>query len=1595
MGPKCLFRHTLLQKRTIRDDGKNIKNHISRHLSEGVPLAINYEQFKPEFMPSRDHKRVMEPKLKRVVASYVERGDEILFHPNAHAEGPQYNEPVIYLFGVLPCGSRACVILRDIPIYTQVRCRDGDKPDRFASTLKRLYEHEHGGKIKCYKIVQEYDYRGWRNSPVPYVEYEFTTLKERAAFLTWAHKQGEGTDKHLVTAFDDNIQIGQHYHVVARDYRFNSSKWNAIAQYAATVRRCPKTGDPLNKDHSIRNCDYVITCKPSDLRPLEDELYRKYAAPEHPFSNAVERDPTLVMSWDIETHCDDESGGIPDETSEYTIFMMCGALFHHHNSKPLLTWCFVIGDCQAREGIDITVRCRNETDLITGFTDMLGLVRADMYLAFNGCDFDWQLYREKLKRLNLLQHFFERVSCLTASAMGCRNPTAEWIHRTLWRTNVSIKISAGNDRVVKCLATVPGVLDTDAMIMCMREWPRAETGNKFGGSLNHYLSVVGLESKYDMPYKRMFRIYERARMIMRLSAQGSKKKNIRAEDTIEGSTSTLVCAPNDAHNGTTNGTSNGENKACNPMFTCHCAARCQVCKGNDPHFAILDYDDTTKRRWSKCCACELMQLTSWDMSEVAYYCVIDSIRPQQLYCRITTLTKARDIANLSYVSTHAAFYRAGGMRVRNLIASECRKYGMAYPGWIPNRDDHEKEHFPGGWVFPPNRGMHSDMPLEVRLADGTRVTIQPRPIFGDDFASLYPSLQMAYNISPDMVVYTREEADKLTALGYTLHHVGPFEYEVGKDKHGKDNIKMRGEGWFVRHNNVFEFEGEHNIVCGFVKQVSYKCVKCTACDAFKAERRLPCKHKLPLLECKECNKCEHEVPLEDCNKCSKCTHKAPERSERSFSYDENTDNTEPTKSQVLASVEALEAAEWEVTRRVSYRNIEGRKRLPNERMGIFPFVVKKVFDRRVPVKHQLEELGECIEDLKSSKEASKVYTINGITRSYTLAELEFLRDRATSVSLALKVMCNTFYGESGNFRSSIYELLVAAGTTIAGQGNVKGVADFVTKQDFRVHYGDTDSVYIACGDTYFTECDAKHAEALARINEQFRGVANVPNPRPGTREAEYKLARVEARRVWWTEMVKITMRAAQVLTEQIFDYLLASNGTLFLKMAYEEVCYPTVLCGKKKYFAKAHEKKVNFDITRDKDVFVRGIEVVKQGQSRVAREIGYALMREVLKITNEQSLLTVAENMFREFLLREHKLEDFVIHGAFKPDKKNMAMHRFHRRMQDIHDRYVREGNLSLAHLYSPPTPSDKFQYVVVQPKRAFDITGKKISVGKGDKMEYLTVYKHWAASEERLDIDMRFYADKSIAGILARFIANDKRFEPEDAAMMDYEKYDKATVKRARAYLMSKIAGILGIDDSAALREKGSRHRAGFRELVKLVNATIETGPLHQYKQYLAIAAKTHCAEWGNLHAEDTDSQILGKLVLAASAHSETAEQCMRCSPVVQIEGKHSRALSRSIAELDAAALKSLDAIQVMSHLPQIYKRYHARLVKAAGELQDKRESGTGDMSKICADYAARILEFEPHEITVLQKYVDCCMRLVGIKFMAHCLREHVAIKQ
>ncbi|MFA5522688.1 MAG: DNA polymerase domain-containing protein, partial [Castellaniella sp.] len=1114
----------------------------------------------------------------------------------------------------------------------------------------------------------------------------------------------------------------------ARDYRFNTADWNRVENYV----RDDVAEDRAGVDYICLKIDIMAPNGRSEdgyatnIYRINQARQKKYDA-NPTLKTLLSKDLTMTAMWDIETYQQVQNGEPPKPSDlDYTIFMMCSAYFPHYTSDSYVRVCCQIGDAQPRADVDITVACPDEREMMLADIEIKSRMRFDILGAFNGGCFDWPIFLEKLRRQRLLGYLFDRLSMIpdhyvdgedTMAPPNARNE--ERVMRWSFRSE-KIKISAELDHEIISAAQIPGWIDTDVLPTFLKLYTRMEV--KKLASLNFFLESNKIESKADMPYKRMFRIYERSRKLA------------------------------DCHE-------------------CHCGDDCDVC---EEHVPDLDDEIPLDDRTS-CCHCIKRPINLKHMGDVAYYCVIDCVRPQQLFnARVITYDK-RELSTMSFVNLYDSFWRADGMKVRNLIGSYCTRYNIAFPAApTENKRQDEKIHYPGAHVFPPVRG----------LVD--------RPLTGLDFASLYPNLMITYNLSPDVLVYDPAEVERLRAEGYSIHQIGPVQCEQGEKKGLPSNTPVTVQAWVVRHNGIVG-RNETTTVAGYDR------VEATP-DGSVVTRQI---RNAAILQ-------TDRADVKDL---------APSNPEAKFSY----------------------------------KPVPGRQKLPGERMGIFAYVVKKIFEKRVPVKRRRVQLDELIEQME--KDNLKSYEIDGEILS--LADIVFLAAKVKSKEGALKVLANTFYGETGNFRSSIYSIHIAAGVTEMGQYNIKSVHAYTLELMNETKYGDTDSLYTVIAwnrlqhsyDWYESELvriaakSYTEAEARQRIIEPVRRpkycVATASSPLPDIIAEVRRRDRLAARLKHWEEIVQITMDVIAVIRNQVNEWLITDNGCNYLTMAYEEVGWPAVLCGKKKYFMTPHIGKINF---YNEKPMVKGIDIIKQGKSQLVKDIGMEVILEVLAPENEKSLFDIATGKIARIHGGDWPLEMFKQMARYQPHKQNKPVLRFVGRMQQMHRRYEalahnapaeadREEAHRLRALYTPPDAGDKFAYLMVEKEQQWMPTGKKIDMKNGDFMEFIHIYEASQSSADPMKINLNYYVKKSAVGVLARFIVGADEFQPPDAqphetlTLEEYEALDKYCVKAATKYLSELSDKIVNIDKKATFRSG-----VEYRRIYRLADALLRADLLARY---------------------------------------------------------------------------------------------------------------------------------------------------------------------
>lgn len=1259
----------------------------------------------------------------KVVKGWIEENKDVLFFPNDFIEKHEFDRVQnvkkqygkmppsiftykIFTYGIIPGGTKVCVILEDIDLFIDICVKTSAHESRIRDLIIKR-----GVTTKLITTVLQRPLKGFYEEPTKWVRVFFYCTKERDMLIKIVNEINDKTDDKYILA---NDLTGPKYAPCAASYyQYNTCGWNLIKAGDYTWSRSD------NKT-SISGCEYIIRVPISKFKALPDNKIVK---------ESLVRDNSMIACWDTEVYQYGKKTGEAAKPSDtnYIIFMIGLTLHWQHSNDSLIRICIMHCPVNPKKNINfnvntqkvstegeqfIIIECPTKESVLLTYFDLLGKYRNELLTGFNNGSFDTPILREELLRIakkdntiypNMLRICKEKFACHMEY-----NDNNDRIYTNTFKKE-EIKISAeetlGKDKERPFISIQsPGMVDTDTMAVFKQLYPRAEVGR--GSSLNYYLKLNKLEGKEDMPYMRMFAIYELFSLINPLTdctcdklyddkrIIGEDRKKITSDEEDELIEIFKKIAESDREF-LINGILTDRTRALTVLLL-------DLYRKNWGHTSgdVIDV--------AKCPCCH--KAVIWgEMELVAKYCVIDAYRCQQLYTKRSVISERREVSNMAYVGVFDAFFRANGMKIRNLVASFCHNNGIAFPHTKPPRDLVESK-FPGAWVFPPVKGL-------------VIVNRRPRPATGLDFSSLYPSLMMAYNLSPDKIVFLEAQAKDLINKGYNLHEID-FRCEDGSRIHA----------WSVRHNGIHEINGSGKIFNSFKKDENGKFIK-------------------------------------------------------------------------------------ENGKRVPNRT---RDSLPGESMGVFPYILQILFNKRAVVKKVMIALQLIEEKLKidpnyvpNEKElAMAEITLDKVN----LSEVQFRIAKLNAKQLALKVFMNTFYGEQGNSKSSLYVKAVAGGVTTAGQYNIKKVAEFCEANQYYVKYGDTDSVYITCPDHVYAEIDQQYDTAVLKLK------ADKDDNKISEEDFISSMRAITLE--YWTNMVTLTQKDMNQWKEVVNDMLADDNGTEFLKMAYEEVLAPCYLMGKKKYFGIPHIDSVNFNINTIKDLFIRGIDIIKQGQTDLSRECGFEVMKKMCDIHSIgiETPPNIIKNEIEAIYTRDWDLSYFKTNGKYKPLKNNVSMHTFVRRMLDMQSQW--SHNPVIAALYTPPDPGEPFEYVVVRKDQSFNLRGNKINLKKGDTMEYVRVYEQSKSTASPMEIDLDYYAD-NVMGVYARFLSYMPEFEPtaeirakfneKNRREMDYEDDDKYIIKHAKDYVTQYRDAFIGKNKKAA-QEQGKQYKEAFRNVDKIV---------------------------------------------------------------------------------------------------------------------------------------------------------------------------------
>jgi DNA polymerase elongation subunit (family B) len=439
-----------------------------------------------------------------------------------------------------------------------------------------------------------------------------------------------------------------------------------------------------------------------------------------------------LLSYDIEVYSD--SGNFPVATNEKDEIIQIGMSFRYSDDMltPYRRLVLVNKGCDKSADTSIEfIACRDERDLLNKFRDTIHSENPDAICGYNTFGFDDSYIAERAELLRIPM----RLGRVDQNSWKDDSYTSRDYLET---EKKKFELASGTFAVR--YFQIPGRLPVDLMLSVRRE--QNLDSYKLDNVATTFLrdKVVKIER---LPNNRV-KVYTK-------NTKGLFAGNLARFDVI---TNTI------------NPYREGEKFPVESV-----EAKSFIVKTEQPILDDLSPVEISKLEWSftkdDVSAKEMFASHNGSSAEramVAKYCIQDCDLVLTLMAKLDTLVNARGMADVCRVPIQYIFLRGQGIKIYSAVVYNASKRNQV----IMTQEGFEGDSsYEGAIVLSPKIGMYLDQPIPVL-----------------DFNSLYPSNMIAYNLSPDTLVYIKRynEEGKLVQMtgvdgkdykekGYTIDEV--------------------------------------------------------------------------------------------------------------------------------------------------------------------------------------------------------------------------------------------------------------------------------------------------------------------------------------------------------------------------------------------------------------------------------------------------------------------------------------------------------------------------------------------------------------------------------------------------------------------------------------------------------------------------------------------------------------------------------------------------------------------------------------------------------------------------------------------------------
>ena len=1270
--------------------------------------------------------------VNKIKNEYVKDKKPIIFLGNDLISSTQKNEYEITIHGILPCGSKTTIIIEGVYPYIEIECNytltDTQNKNKIMNDLEQL-----DLDYKCITFTEGRNFMGFSLDTTKYMKIEFKTLGDRLNYIKYCEK------KNIITYSNDK---SSYYRVVAREYGLNLCNWSLIKKYKHAGRNQYKS-------------KYIFKVDIDDIEPFNDETFNDIP------QEYIKYDKMIIGSFDIEM-CPYNLKKFPDADHDLrdTIFMIAITFHFIKEVDSLVNIVLTIKDSDPIKDA-IVIKCVDEKTLLKSFSYIFKLMQPDFITEFNGGGFDWRNVMTKVKHYQFMPEMLQNMSLKYMQNWELDDKMLSRYYDTK-----SIKINGSTpDALCKSLK-LDGYINFDTLVIFKQIEP-----NEHSHKLDACLERCNLGSKDSLPIYEMFRIY-------------------------------------------LNGTKEEMKLVSHYCFIDTVKLQALLYKKN----VIQD------RR-------EISTLSYTSLYDSFYYANGSKVRNlimragTQKNLKFNTLSKPKvDDPKAKYPGAHVVTPIKGIISPMLRLDEYIEKHNLDYEDkdlMFKFLDDHYEQ------IYISKENIKETVYDEFNIDNDNKETLSKYiqyaintenkyPVSGLDFSSLYPSLIMTYNLAQEYLITDKEYAKYVEEQGYTLIYV-TFEFD-----------SRIVEGWIVQHEGKPEQFGVGPILLIdlFNKRAELKKIlKVYETKKDKLELKMkdyPNLNDFP--EIKDYNEILFNYNYFDSKQ------KAIKVFMNTFYGAMGTITSFICAIEVAGGVTYMGKKNLMLAKQIAEEQFDVKVYYGDSVTADTPVIIKRnnkieviaieelwninvmcdwkrkqcidTYDVEVYSESGFIKVNKCIRHL-CKKNLYRITTGNGmvtVTEDHSLlnSKKEVIKPIECSTNVELlhwdNLIDEEFYANhrtllkyfpnivttskveaqkiylllhnigynyiSINLIENSYILTVIFNET--GNNNMIKKIEFLGKSNDYVydleteshHFAagigkivvhNTDSLYISCSKEYFKDLDKQY----------FTNNINKDN--------------------YMTGLVENTFKAIEECKVGVNKALIADNGHKFLKMAYEEVLYPVIFTGKKKYYGVAHMEYVNFKPLK---LFIRGLEIVKRGKSTVLKDLTESIMWESMNIHNTYDLIELVNKGIERYFSTKWEITDFIKTAVFREDKNNVAVKSFVNRMKQMNYKII-------------PEPNVRFNYVVTKKyPYIYDIKGNQQELSIGDCYELLE-----RVIEENIPIDLEYYFENEITGQLSRLIAYVPEFDTFDKTRLDdefkqlsvkdkYLKIENEIFKNAKKYI-------------------------------------------------------------------------------------------------------------------------------------------------------------------------------------------------------------------